>query len=65
MNVYLCEIKVQIHLHLDGIESSHVHLEESVLPVISRDAGIVDTSRDVLEWFPILSEAVVLIVDGK
>lgn len=30
-------------LHLDGIQSSHVHLRETVLPVVPWDSGVVDT----------------------
>lgn len=31
-----------ISLHLDSIESCHVHLYESVLPVVAWDPGVVD-----------------------
>lgn len=31
-------------LHLDGIQASHVHLQEPVLPVVSRDSGVVDAT---------------------
>lgn len=31
-------------LHLDGIQPSHVHLQEPVLPVVSRDSEVVDAT---------------------
>lgn len=31
-------------LHLDGIQTSHVHLQEPVLPVVSGDSGVVDAT---------------------
>lgn len=52
-------------LHLDGIQTSHVHLQEPVLPVVSRDSGVVDATWDVLKWFPIFKETVVSVVYGE
>lgn len=54
-----------MYSHLNGVEPSHVHLEEPVLPVDSGDPGVVDAPRDVLERDPILQEAVPLVVDAE
>lgn len=52
-------------LHLDGVQTSHVHLQEPVLPVVWRDSGVVDAAWDVLKRFPVLKETVVPVVYRK
>lgn len=54
-----------LSLHLDGIQTSHVHLQKPVLPVVSWDSGVMDATRDVLKWFPIFKETVVSVVYGE
>lgn len=51
------------HSHLYGVEASHVHLEQSVLPVVTRDTRVVDAPGDVLKRLAIFQEAVVLVVN--
>lgn len=50
------------NVRLDGIQSGHVHLEQAVFPVHSGDPVVMDAARDVAELFPILPEAVILVV---
>lgn len=57
-----CVWRTAVILHLDGIETSHVHLLEPVPPVLSRDSGVMDAAWDVLKWFPIFKETVVAVV---
>lgn len=52
-------------LHLDGIQPSHLHLQQPVLPVEAGYPEVVYASRDVAEWQPILEEAVVAVVELK
>lgn len=52
-------------LHLNGIESRHVHLHEAVFPVVLWNPGVVDTTWYVLKGLPVFQEAVILIVNGK
>lgn len=33
-----------LSLHLDSIEASHIHLHQSVLPVVAWDPGVVDAA---------------------
>lgn len=49
-------------LHLDSIETSHVHLYKPVPPVVAWDSGVVDAARDVLKRLPIFQETVVFVV---
>lgn len=57
--------RVVVSLHLNGVQSSHVHLEEPVLPVVPRDSRVVDAARYVLEGPSIFQKAVVLVVNGE
>lgn len=51
-----------VSLHLDGVESGHVHLKKPVLPVVTWDPGVVDASWDVLKRFSIFQKTVVFVV---
>lgn len=51
------------YLHLDGVQPSHLHLQQPVLPVEAGHAEVVDAARDVAERLAILAEAVVVVVD--
>lgn len=51
------------YLRLDGIQPSHLHLQQPVLPVEAGYAEVVNASRDVAERLAILEEAVVAVVD--
>lgn len=51
------------YLRLDGVQPSHLHLQQPVLPVEARHAEIVNASRDVAEGLAILEEAVTAVVD--
>lgn len=53
------------NVRLDGIQSGHVHLEQAVFPVHSGDPVVMDAARDVAELFPILPEAVILVVHAE
>lgn len=54
-----------MNLRLNGIQSCHVHLQQPVLPVDSRDPAVMDASRYVTKSFPILPEAVILVVHAE
>lgn len=51
------------YLRLDGVQPSHLHLQQPVLPVEAGHAGVVNASRDVAEGLAILQEAVVMVVN--
>lgn len=51
-----------LDLHLDGIESGHVHLHKPVLPVVPWDSGVVNAAWDVLKRLGIFEETVVFVV---
>lgn len=51
------------YLHLDGIEPSHLHLQQPVLPVEAGHAEVVNAARDIAERLAILEEAVVVVVN--
>lgn len=51
-----------MNLRLNGIQSRHVHLQQPILPVDSGDPAVMDASRYVTKFFPILPEAVILVV---
>lgn len=55
-------VRMLLNLHLDGIESGHVHLHEPVLPVVPWDSGVVNTAWDVLKGLVIFEETVVFVV---
>lgn len=57
--------RVVLSLHLNGVQSRHVHLEEPILPVVPRDSRVVDAARYVLEGLSIFQKAVVLVVNGE
>lgn len=50
-------------LHLDGVQPSHLHLQQPVLPVEAGHAEVVNAARDVAERLAILEEAVAVVVD--
>lgn len=50
-------------LRLDRIQPGHLHLQQPVLPVEAGYPEVVNASRDVAEWLPILEEAVPAVVD--
>ena len=54
---------VPSYLRLDGVQPSHLHLQQPVLPVEAGHAEIVNASRDVAEGLAILEEAVTVVVD--
>lgn len=56
-------MEVPGHVRLDGVQPSHLHLQQPVLPVEARHAEIVNASRDVAEGLAILEEAVTAVVD--
>lgn len=53
------------YLHLHSIKATHVHLEESILPIERWDTEIMDAARDVAKWFIILAEAIVLKINAE
>lgn len=57
------ESPVPSYLRLDGIQSSHLHLQQPILPVETGHAEIVNASRDVAEGLAILEEAVVAVIN--
>lgn len=54
-----------LSLHLDSIETSHVHLNQPVLPVVPWDSGVVNAAWDELKWLLIFEETVVFVVYRK
>ena len=54
---------VPSYLRLDGVQPSHLHLQQPVLPVEAGHTEIVNASRDVAEGLAILEEAVTAVVD--
>lgn len=57
------ESPVPSYLHLDGVEPSHLHLQQPVLPVEAGHAEVVNAARDIAERLAILEEAVVVVVN--
>ena len=51
------------YLRLDGVQSSHLHLQQPVLPVEAGHTEIVNASWDVAEGLAILEEAIMVVVD--
>lgn len=49
-------------LHLNGIETTHVHLHQSVPPVEAWNSGIMNTTRNIAEILSIFHEAVIIVV---
>lgn len=56
---------VPSYLRLDGVQPSHLHLQQPVLPVEAGDAGVVNASGDVAKRLAILEEAVLAIGNFK
>ena len=54
---------VPSYLRLDGVQPSHLHLQQPVLPVEAGHTEIVNASGDVAEGLAILEEAVTAVVD--
>lgn len=52
-------------LHLDRIQPGHLHLQQPVLPVEAGYPEVVNASRDVAEWLPVLEEAGPAVVELK
>lgn len=53
---------IALSLHLNGIEATHVHFHQSVLPVETRDSGIMNTAGNVLETLSVFQEAIIIVV---
>ena len=56
-------MEVPGRVRLDGVQPSHLHLQQPVLPVEAGHTEIVNASGDVAEGLAILEEAVMVVVD--
>lgn len=54
-----------MNIRLDGVQSCHVHLQQTIFPVDPWDPAVVDAPRYVAELFPVFAEAVVLVVHAE
>lgn len=59
------KIKKKINLRLDGIQSRHVHLQQSIFPVDPRNPEVMDASGYVTKNVPIFPKAVILVIDAE
>lgn len=57
--------KIYCYSRLNGIKPCHLHLQQTVFPIVPGHTGIVNATRDVAEWLPILDEAVAVIVNSE
>jgi len=55
----------KVSIHLNGVQSSHVHLQQAVFPVHSGDPAVVDAPGYVAEFLAILEKAVVFVVHAE
>lgn len=54
-----------LFLRLDGIQASHIHFQQPVLPVNSGNPAVVDAAGDVAEWLSIFKEAVLTVIHSE
>lgn len=58
-------LKVHSYLRLNGIKSCHLHLQQTVFPIVLGHPGVVNATGDVTERSPILDKAVAVIINPK